>query len=483
MRTRKTYGRKRIILDYSEVTPENFKEVLQKALPIYGQNKADCEYLIDYYLGKQDILDRPPPTTSTINNTTVVNYTQPITRDSVGYTFGNGIELVQRDINKIDDVRTLAEIYNYENDSFVDICSGIYGSICGFSYQITLPSPNIEQDYTPSVPIVYSYLDPRYTFVVQSNDVGNPQIMSCMISISNDGTKMFTCYTPKYKFTCKGLDFSNLKIEPNVVGLDPITMIENSIFLMGDWECIVSLLNAINQTTSDSLNDIEGTIRSILVILGAEFDENEDVEEANLAKIKKNRLLTLANATGGNLDAKFIAPQLDSTSVENLREYLQEAKNIITGIPDRSSNSSGGDTGQAVLNRDGWTNLEIVARLKEMFFKKGKKRQLEVGIQILKMLDIVSKDLNVFDFDIVIGRHNTDNLQTKTQAFATLVATHELATIDCLEIACLTNKAREVVERGKKAKEERQKDEIKQEKALTDVYTSTEEKTVINETA
>jgi len=151
-------------------------------------------------------------------------------------------------------------------------------------------------------------------------------------------------------------------------------MVPNSLFLTGDWEQAISVMNAQNLVTSDSLNDIEGTIKSLLVILGAEFSDEED---ADIKRVKENRVLTLTKAVneGGTLDAKFIAPKLESTSVENIREYLEEARNIITGIPDRSANSSGGDTGMAVLNRDGWTDIEIVARLKEMFYKKAKKEQ------------------------------------------------------------------------------------------------------------
>ena len=106
------YGRQKIILDYDAVTPENVLEILDKCLPIHDSNKRDCDYLIHYFLGKQDILNRGESTTSTINNKTVVNFAYPITREIVGYTFGNPVELVQRDIKHLDDVTTLANIYN-----------------------------------------------------------------------------------------------------------------------------------------------------------------------------------------------------------------------------------------------------------------------------------------------------------------------------------------------------------------------------------
>ena len=451
------YGRQKIILDYPEVTSENLFEVMQKALGIHSNNRSDCEYLINYFLGNQDILNRTPSNTSNINNKTVVNFAFPITREIVGYTYGSPTEFIPKDIDYQEDVSKLADIYNYEDSHAVDTCSGIYASICGVAYMITLPSKDISKDMTPDIPLIHDYLDPRNTFVVQSTDVGNPTILSCNYVINRvTGKKDYTCYTDKFKFEFSNMNPDTLKVSVNPIGVNPITMVENSIFLTGDWEQAISVMNAQNLVTSDSLNDIEGTIKSLLVILGAEFSDEED---ADIKKVKEQRVLTLTKAVneGGTLDAKFIAPKLDSTSVENIRDYLEEARNIITGIPDRSANSSGGDTGMAVLNRDGWTDIEIVARLKEMFYKKAKKQQLSVGIQILKKLGLIRDDLSVLDIDISVGRHTTDNLQTKTQAFSTLVKTGELATIDALELSCLTNKSREVVERGEKFREERQK--------------------------
>lgn len=454
------YGRQDIILDYDEVTPDNVMEVMQKALSIHSQNARDCEYLINYFLGKQDILYRQASPTSDINNTTVVNHAFPITREIVGYTFANGVELVQRDMNKKDAVNKLSDFYSYEDAYYVDICSGIYSSICGVSYQITLPNSMITKDNTPEVPFIYEALDPRTTFVVKSSSVGNPQIMSCIVSTTKNHRKLYTIYTDKYKFTITAMSQDTLTIERNPIGLDPITMIENSLFLTGDWEQAISVMNATNQIASDSLNDIEGIIKSLLVIVGAEFDDDDD-NQTDIKRVKKNRILTLTGESGNNYDAKFISPQLDSTSTQNIREYLEDARNVITGIPDRSANSSGGDTGTAVLNRDGWTDIEIVARLKELFFKKAKKKQLAVGIKILQMLDLIDDDLKVIDIEPVIGRHTTDNLSTKTTAFSTLVATGELATIDCLELSGLTNKTREMVERGEQQKKQRQKEALK----------------------
>lgn len=442
---------------------------MTEALLIHEQNALDCEYLIDYFLGDQDILSRLSGGTSNINNTTVVNFAFPITREIVGYTYGNPTEFIPKNINYQKDISLISDIYDYEDSHSVDICSGIYASICGVGYMITLPNKDISKDMTPEIPIIHSYLDPRTTFVVQSPEVGNPTLMSCHYNIDPvSGDIEYTCYTNKSKFEFVNMNEKTLNVSRNPIYRNPITMVENSLFLTGDWEQAIAVMNAQNLVTSDALNDIEGTIKSLLVIIGAEFED----KDTGIQQIKENRVLTLTKGNGNiaNLDAKFIAPKLDSTSVDNIRKYLEEARNVITGIPDRSSKSTGGDTGLAVLNRDGWTDIEIVAKLKEMFYKKAKKQQLSVGIEILKKLGFINDDISPLNIDISVGRHTTDNLQTKTQAFATLVATGEIATIDALELSCLTNKSREIVERGEEAKKRKKEEENENENiGITDL--------------
>ena len=454
------YGRKKIILEYDEVTPDNVVEVLQKAIPWHSRNITDCEYLISYFLGDQDILRRPAPETSTINNKVVVNLAFSITREIVGYTYGNPAEFTQKDVGQRTDTETLSDVMSKAGSYLKDTITAIYNSICGVGYEITLPNEQITKDFVPSNPIKIESLHPSNTFCVFSNKIGNPQIMSCNIIHSDTEGDTYVCYTDDYVMTVSNY-LANIQVERNVIGLDPITMFPNSIFLTGDWEQALSVLNAENTIASDSLNDIEGTIRSLLVLLNAEFED----EDESLKNIKLKRLLTLVGPQGQSVDAKFISPQIDSSSIENIRKYLEKVRNIITGIPDRQT-ASGGDTGTAVLNRNGWTDIEIVAKLKELFFKEAKQKQVDIAVKILKLLGLVSQEMDSSNVNISIGRHTNDNLQTKAQAFATLVATGELATIDCLEMSGLTNRVNEVVERGEQARLERENEEL--ERTLVD---------------
>lgn len=164
---------------------------------------------------------------------------------------------------------------------------------------------------------------------------------------------------------------------------------------------------------------------------------------------------------GVNVDAKFIYQQLDAMGIQNLREYFEEAYKTIVGIPDRKTRSGGGgDTGDAVKLRDGWADIEIVARIKESYFKIAKKKQLAVAIKILQLLNMVSKEFKLEDIDVKLPRNKNDNIQTKAQSFSTIMATEVIAPEDALAMADMTTDITGVITRGKKYKEENQEKAI-----------------------
>ena len=98
--------------------------------------------------------------------------------------------------------------------------------------------------------------------------------------------------------------------------------------------------------------------------------------------------------------------------------------------------------------RDGWADIEIVARVKEKYFKVAKKKQIAVALAILKGLDLVSKEITLKDIDVKLPRNKNDNLQTKAQSYATIVATKTVAPEDALNIADMTTDTTEVIRRG-----------------------------------
>lgn len=458
-------GRKRIIID-DEINKNTIVKVLKKAMTIHLQNVQDMKYLIDYYKGKQTILDRANPYASDINNKVVLNYAFSSIRDIVGYTFGKDAELTQRKVKNREDIERLADIFNYENSSIADTEAATFAAITGIGYEGTLPSEELDSDYMPDIPIKINSLDVLTTFAIQSARIGNPIRLTCTYWTDNDKYTYFTAFTDEEIYYIKtkaignfaGIDKNTeVNVVPNILGLNPISMIQNNNFLMGDFEVAITVLDALNQIGSDSVNDVENVIKSLLVIINAELEEGASND------IKKNRILELVGNPGlGNVDAKFIYQQLDSQGIQNLREYFEEAYKLIIGIPDRKTRGGGGgDTGDAVELRDGWADIEVVARIKEKYFKVAKKKQIAVAIAILKGLNLISKDLRLMDIDVKLPRNKRNNLQSKAQSYSTIVATKTISPEDALAIADMTTDTREVINRGKIYWDEKEKQDIK----------------------
>ncbi|MEG3036969.1 MAG: hypothetical protein RR832_05370, partial [Bacilli bacterium] len=93
---------------------------------------------------------------------------------------------------------------------------------------------------------------------------------------------------------------------------------------------------------------------------------------------------------------------------------------------------------EAVKLRDGWGDLEVVARITEMYIKKYKKRQIAVNLKVCKLLGLIDDSLNSIDIDIKLTRNQTDNLQSKVQAGSTLYGMG-VSKEDTAELMSITN--------------------------------------------
>lgn len=447
-------GRKLIIVD-EEVNINTIVDVMNRAWTKHLKNVAEINKLMDYYFGKQNQTNKQSTDNfyeNNIENETTINYANSTVRTIVGYTYSQGAQITQRKGNYQKDIEKLIDIMNYENSETVDNEVGIMASITGMGYFGTFPTKELYSDYMPNYPIVPIALDPRTTFIVCSPELGNPTTLSVTYYVSEEKRKIvFYCYTDTetYIIECDGTTFNNsariIDTDVNPIGLNPISLVKNNQFMQGDFETAIQINDALNQLASDSLSDVENVIKSLLIIMNAELSEDEAV------KARKNRILQLIGQPGMNVDAKFIYQQLDSLGIQNLREYFEEAYKTVVGIPDRKTRSGGGgDTGDAVKLRDGWADIEIVARIKETYFKIAKKKQLGVAIEILHLLNMVSKGFKLEEIDIKLPRNKNDNIQTKSQSFSTLMSTNAIAPEDALAMADMTTDITGVVERGKK---------------------------------
>lgn len=459
---------------------DNIIRALNLALKTHYQNAYEIRFLRDYHNGAQSIFNRVKDIRPDVDNKVVINYASTFTRDIIGYTFGKPMQYVARrtdneDINGSnpikEEVRLLNDYAELNDKPSSDQEKATDCSIFGISHRGVFPARTESED---EAPYYYLNLDSECTFVAYSSQLRRDPVFAVTYTKSGgeneDDYVLMTVYTMSKIYMFK-IPFSsttdyngyigvmvdkshlvNGYPKPNPLGVLPIVECENNQFRMGHWETAITLMDAINKVGSDSVNDVEQFVNAILVAINAEFTEKQ------MENVKTNKYAEIKSPQGLNADLKYIQAQLDGTSVEQLRQYLEDSLRAVVGVPDRKTRGGGGgDTGDAVKLRDGWADMEVVARTTETFNKKSEKKELRVILKILRDLKKISKT-SMINVDIKYPRNKTDNLNSKVTAMSTMLGTQTMAPVDVLDIVDITSDNTEVIERGeeywKKKKQE-----------------------------
>jgi SPP1 family phage portal protein len=450
--SRQCFGRRKI---YTSVIPtvDTIPTIINDALKLHYQNKEEIAYLINYYLGKQPILQREKEVNADINNKIVVNHAYESVRNITGYFMGTPVQYTLKSTEKQESLQVLNDAMSYENRALVDTEVEDYASICGIGYKCTLFDAKVKND----IPYTISSLPPTTTFCVYSTDIGNDMVLSVNYfsyrDVNDNPMRRYVCYTDTDTFvyiTQEGADVQvgNLvQRQKHFLGANPIVPYENNQWLLGDFETALTILDAINTLSSNTLDDVEQVVQAILVLFGIPEESHE-----SLTDLRSGDALVFSGEQGINQDAKYITASLDANNVEGLREYLEESYKSVVGIPDRKTRGGGGgDTGDAVKLRDGWADLELVARKKEMYWRAAEMQSLNLALNILHSKNIVP-DLNSIDVDIKFSRNKNDNLQSKVQAGATLYSMG-VGKIDVASAMDITTDNTEFVKRWEEAEE------------------------------
>ena len=402
METRQMFGRTQIYTDVATITTENVADVLENALKVHNANKSDIEYLWDYYRGKTPILNKVKEVRESINHKINVNRANEIVTFKKGYGFGEPIQYIRRGIDdsQSDEVQKLNEYMflsgKHAKDS--ELAEWLY--VCGVGVRMVLPGDEEE-------PLRVYTLDPRNSFVVRYNGLGEPVVMGVKTVVKEDGDAVHSVYTKDTYFEI--VDGKIIKSEPHALGDVPLFSYKSSQAMLGSFEIVLPLLDAINELESNRMDDVVQFVNSFLALLGGTIDED------TYRKLEEYKMLCLPEG----VDAKYLSVALQQADMQIQADSLYEYVLTICGVPNRNGGSSTSDTGAATIFRDGWQMAESHMKSVEVEFKEAEKRFLKMALRILK--DMVGLDLALKNVEIKFSRRNYDNLQTKSQVLTTLL--------------------------------------------------------------
>ncbi len=421
-KTRILKGRVRLTTPYEYVDDTNVVKVLYDTLPYFASNKGDIRYLWDYYKGVQPVLQREKDVRPEICNKIVENHAQEIVSFKVGYQLAEPLQYTCRNsteegyedrlkqINELNNLMFAEDKASADRDLFEWLC------VCGIGYRFIEADTkaDIEEGGAPFE--VYT-LDPRMTFVVQSAAYHGRVLMGVWESRDIDEVPIYNIYTDDTYYRIKGN--SIIEKAPHTYGRCPIIEYQLNNARMGVFEPALPLLDAINSIESNRLDGIEQTVQSLMKFINCDITEEGFVQMLKLGAIK------IDSRDGVTADVDVISNNLDQSQTEVTKTDIYNAVLNICGMP-KSTSKSGGDTGAAVLLRDGWTMAESYAKSFELQLKKAERNALRVVLNICKQTSDCDIDLRIRDIELVFNRRNYENIQVKAQVLTTMLSSNSI---------------------------------------------------------
>lgn len=325
------------------------------------------------------------------NNKIANAYASYITDTLVGYFIGEPITYTSNDDVLLQDLNMMFE-YNDEADENAELAKN--ASIYGVAYEMLYLS---EEDKM----IRFKTLNPKEVIPVFDKTI--EQNLLAVIRYYEDydyaEDKTFTIVevidNTKVRRLRLDNSFTLLDEYKHYFSMVPVAIFKNNEEEIGDFEQVISLIDAYDKMESDSLNDFEYFVDAYLALYGYNAD-NEDV-----ARMKENRVLLMDEGTS----AEWLIKQTSDTYVENMKNRLDKDIHKFAKCPNMSdqefaSNASG------VAIKFKLLGTENLVSIKERKFKRGLQQRLE----LMSMINSVLRE--GFDWraiDIIFTRNIPSN--------------------------------------------------------------------------
>ena len=358
--------------------------------------------LENYYNTKNKIVNRVMADPAKPNNKLANPYASYITDTLTGYFVGEPITYNSNDEVLLKDLSMIFE-YNDEADENMELAKN--ASIYGVAYEMLYFSEEDKmirfKPLSPKevIPIFDKSVESNLLAVIRYYDDYNvvEDKTYTIIEVINNTEVV------RYQTSQGSTSLTLLEQYPHYFGMVPIAIFKNNEEERGDFEPVISLIDAYDTMESDSVNDFAYFVDCYLALYGFTA-EAEDVQ-----KMKENRILLMDDGT----KAEWLIKNSNDTTIENMKNRLDADIHKFAKCPNLAdkefaSNASG------IAIKFKTLGTENLVSIKERKFKRGLQQRLE----LISMISSVLRE--GFDWraiDIVFSR----NLPTNDMDIANMV--------------------------------------------------------------
>lgn len=452
-------GVKKILIPIKpqDLTQDTIVEYLPGVCRVFEENRKKIQDHYKKYCLEQAILNktRPFDSESDINNKILVPHLASMIDFKTGYAFGNPIKYAQNESINTDDIQYLNKYTNNVHKRTIDKQVGTWVYATGVGYYFIQPK-SVAIDANWQSPFDLYCIDSDSCCKVYSSYLGKEPLFDMLFTAIDDNTYInstsptkyaLDIYTPDsfYEYETDGSfsTFALIKIEPRTIYKElPLVEKRSNESGIGIVELVDSIQNALNDTTSNELDNIEELVNQIFVYKNVDLGDTADEQAKNHKAMVKNRAVVLNTPSGQDYEAdvKTLSISLNLDDVNVFYSTLKQEMYDCVGVPLASSAvTSGGDTGSARQLGNGWENAYNRLLDDINSFLKSDRELLEKMLIICKATpDNRVNELNSSEIEIKYDPNMTDNMLVKSQSYVNYVE-HNVPPAIALQFVRATN--------------------------------------------
>lgn len=376
-------------------------EDIQKFIKKHKAESIRYIKLQKYYEGKHDILDHTSRDGQP-NNKIVNPYPKYITDMLVGYFVGQPISYTSKEEDGL--LEDLQAIFDYSDEQEENLELAKICSIKGKAYELLYRDEDARIRFNEFGPdqmfVIYDMtISPSIKFAIRYYDVGE----------GNDKITYAEVYDKEVCTLYKGKD-SDLSLEqitPHTFKDVPVVEYVNNKEEQGDFEQVITLIDAYNKAQSNTLNDMDQFTDAYLILVNMAGTDSERIDE-----LKRNRVMLLDD----DGDAKWLIKEINDAWVENYKDRVRRDIHKFSYTPDMQDESFGNNL-SGVSIRYKILAMEQIRSNKERKFKKGLQRRIELICNSLSL----EKDIDLFtDINIKFANTLPQNIYELSQTIKNL---------------------------------------------------------------
>lgn len=372
------------------------RELIQKLIKEHSEERTRILKMKNYYNGLNEGIDkRVYADINKPSNRLYSGYPSYITDNFVGYILGQPVTY-KSDNEALLETLNLNFLYNDEIDNNTTLAQE--QSICGYAYELLY----IDEDSN----VRFKSVDTEDMIVVYENTLEEKELFAIRYVLDEDNKGTVYVYTKSNieAYTIENNNLGNLieeECQENYFVDVPICTYENNRQRIGDFEKVLSLIDAYDFANSDTANDFEYFTNALLVISGVTMDEKD--EEGRPLNFKDNRVLNFVDNDG---KAEYLIKNINDTALENYKNRINLDIHKFSNVIDISDKNFGNNL-SGIAMKYKLLGMENIASIKESKFRKGLMKRIELLTHFLNLS--INSDFTYTEITPVFTRNIPSN--------------------------------------------------------------------------